>query len=87
MRMSEPRESPALRQAILRVQPEYFFWNQQEQETYRVNIPREPTFRTPLIWANEFSRVILCTRKRQTAVCFHITRGAKTRAFPPWRAG
>jgi hypothetical protein len=42
--MSGHSESPALRHAILRVQPEYFFWKKQEQEKYRVNIPREDDF-------------------------------------------
>lgn len=45
VRMSEHRESPLLRHAILRVQPDYFFWSRQEQENYRVNIPREDDFK------------------------------------------
>ena len=39
------RESPTLRQALVRVKPDYFSWSQQEQERYRVAIPKADAFR------------------------------------------
>ncbi len=39
------RESPVLRQAIIRVKPAYFSWSQEEQERYRVALPEEDDFR------------------------------------------
>ncbi len=39
------RESPALRQSIIRVKPAYFSWSQEEQERYRVALPKEDDFR------------------------------------------
>lgn len=36
---------PELRRAIIKIIPEYFFWDEARQELYRVNIPKEDLFK------------------------------------------
>lgn len=36
---------PALRQALMRVNPEYFAWSLEAQERYRVGMPEQDAFR------------------------------------------
>lgn len=72
-RRSVSEEEAALRRALIRSKPEYFAWSVEEQERYRVALPKHDAFLIEQAVVNSLFHLDVKTPEQLTAACDRFT--------------